>query len=114
MRVGVRDARVVLFLVWVGSEPCRGLRIAQKFSMYFSRSIVGGQAEEFLAFLVGDDVDDVLVQPPLVLLGELGLLGGGGEVQGAEEAITAKAVRCMLLFSIFLQKEKGRSGRPPR
>ena len=38
--------------------------------------VVGVQRQELLALFVGDDVDDVLVEPLFVLFGELGSLGG--------------------------------------
>ena len=73
--VGVGDAAVVLFLVLVFLRVRRGIAAQPELLDELLALLVGGQALEGLALFVGDDVDDVFVQPLAVrsfqLLAEL-------------------------------------------
>ncbi len=107
MRIGVINAGVVLFFIRIVVRAMLGVADLPKIVLVFISFLVGGQGEEFLALIVGNDVNDVLIDPALVLCRELGLFGGGGKVQSAKKrGPTAKAVRSIFLFSTILQKKR--------
>ena len=65
MLVGVRDAAVVLFLVFVLDGVGRGIAAQPELFDELLALLVGVQLLEGFALFIGDDVGDVFVQPLL-------------------------------------------------
>ncbi len=85
MRRRIIYARVVFVLIRIVLRAVLGVANRPKIVDVLLARLVGVQRNKLLALLIRDDVNDVPVEPALILFRQLGFLRGRGELQAAEK-----------------------------